>query len=393
MAEDRERVTRIRAALGDAGLDALVCRLPENLVLLAGYWPVIGRSAVVVPREGDPVLVAPGLEEEALRRSTVADIRTFQVWHLGDPAPDDALRALLRGIAADHGLRGKRIGIEASFEDVTPTQKVLEPWAPATLSRDLIANAFGDHLVDATNLLVQARGRKTQYELDRIRAAAEIAVFGLEAFTTAASPGRREADIAADIEHAVASRGAGHAGTVHARAQALIFSGEDRLTAFGWGVAPSSTRIVQNGDLIMVELSVVADGYYADLTRMRAAGQISPDLRRAYDAVREAQAAAVRAVRPGVAWAAVDAAARDLLQRRGYGKAFIHHTGHGVGFRYHEPIPFLHPEVQGVLEEGMVLTVEPGIYGPGIGGIRIEDNVAVGPAGAVMLSEYSRELN
>jgi len=392
MTEDRERGTRVQAALAAAGLDALVCRLPENLVLLAGYWPVIGRSAVVVPREGDPVLVAPSLEQEALRRTTIADVRTFRVWHLDDPAPDVVLGTLLRQIAADRGLRGKRIGIEASFEDLAPTQKILEPWAPATPSRDVLTEAFGDHLIDATNLLVETRGRKTPYEIERIRTAVEVAVFGLEAFAEAVALGRRDVEIAAAVEHAVATRGAGYSGTLHARAQALVFSGEDRLAAYGWGVAPSSTRVLQDGDLVMIELSVVADGYYADLTRMRAAGHVSAEVVEAYEAVREAQAAAVRAVRPGVAWAAVDAAARDILHARGYGKAFIHHTGHGVGFRYHEPIPFLHPQAQGVLEEGMVLTIEPGIYGPGIGGIRIEDNIVVGSTGAVMLSERSRDL-
>jgi Xaa-Pro dipeptidase len=98
------------------------------------------------------------------------------------------------------------------------------------------------------------------------------------------------------------------------------------------------------------------------------------------------------AVRPGAAWAAVDAAAREVLRARGYGDAFIHHTGHGLGFRYHEGIPFLHPAAQGTLEEGMVTSIEPGIYGRGYGGIRIEDDVAVGPAGPVVLSEFSRDL-
>ena len=137
---------------------------------------------------------------------------------------------------------------------------------------------------------------------------------------------------------------------------------------------------------------MVADGYYADLTRMRAAGRISAEAQEAYRAVREAQQAAVQAVRPGVAWAEVDAAARGTLRRHGYGDAFVHHTGHGLGFRYHEAIPFLHPEARGVLEEGMVTSIEPGIYGPGYGGIRIEDNVAVGADGPVILSECPREL-
>jgi Xaa-Pro dipeptidase len=392
MVQDRERATRTRAALAEAGLDALVCRLPENLVLLGGYWPVIGRSAIVMPIDGDPVLLAPAMEEDPLRKATVRDIRTFQVWHLTDPAPDDTLADLLRRVAADRRLAGKRIGIEENFEDITPTQKVLEPWAPASLSRKILADAFGERLVDATSVLSALRARKTPYELERVATAGKSGVFGLEAFFEAGDPRRREADIAAAVEHAVMTRGTGFEGVRHARAVALVYSGEARLSGQSWGYTQTSTRVVQDGDLVMIELSVVADGYYADLTRMRAVGRVSSEVEGAYHAVRDAQAAATRAVRPGAAWAFVDAAARDLLQARGFGDAFIHHTGHGMGFRYHEAIPFLHPRAQGTLEEGMVTSIEPGVYGPGYGGIRIEDDVAVGPTEPVILSQCSREL-
>jgi Xaa-Pro aminopeptidase len=392
MAHDQERMARIRTALARQGLDGLVCRLPENLVLLAGYWPVIGRSVVVIPAVGDPVLLAPAMEQEALEAAGVSDIRTFPVWRLGDPAPDESLRRLLRQVAADRRLAGRRIGLDDGFEDIAPTQKVLEPWAPAGASRQAVADAFGDNLADATPLLVELRARKTARELERIRVAGEIAAFGVAAFAEAAVPGRRDIDVAADVERAVATRGAGYRGAKHARAQAVVFSGVQRLQAYSWGFAPTPSRTIEAGDLVMLELGVVADGYYADLTRMRAAGRISAEAQEAYRAVREAQQAAVQAVRPGVAWAEVDAAARGTLRRHGYGDAFVHHTGHGLGFRYHEAIPFLHPEARGVLEEGMVTSIEPGIHGPGYGGIRIEDNVAVGADGPVILSECPREL-
>jgi Xaa-Pro dipeptidase len=392
MQGDEERALRIRDALARHNLDALICRLPENLVLLTGYWPVIGRSVVVVPAQGEPVLIAPSMEEEALREATVRDVRTFRVWHLTDPAPEESLRALLRQAATDRNLRGKRVGIDEGFEDIAPTQKILEPWAPGAASRRLIAEAVGDDLLDATGLLVELRARKTSRELERIRTACEIAGFGLEAFREAVAPGRREVDVAADVERAVVVRGTGYRGVRHARAHAMIFSGEERLLAYSWGVAPSSSRTLERGDLVMLELSVVADGYYADLTRMRAVGSVSSQVKEAFDAVREAHREAVRAARPGATWKDVDAAARTALRARGYGDAFIHHTGHGLGFRYHEAIPFLHPDAQGVLHEGMVTSIEPGIYGHGYGGIRVEDDIAIESQGPVVLSESPRDL-
>ncbi len=392
MAQDRERAARVRAALARAGLDALVCRLPENLVLLAGYWPVIGRSAIVVPAEGDPVLLAPAMEQDALEDITVSDVRTFRVWHLTDPAPDESLAKLLRQAAADRRLAGRRVGVDEGFEDIAPPQKVLEPWAPAAAARRLVADAFGTDPVDAAALLVELRARKTPRERERIGVACEIAGFGLEAFAEAVAPGRREVDVAAEVERAVATRGTGHRGVRHARAQALVFSGEERLRTYSWGFAPTSARTIEAGDLVMLELSVVADGYYADLTRMRAAGQVTPKAQEAYEAVREAHRAAVAAARVGAAWADVDGASRSALRARGYGEAFIHHTGHGLGFRYHEGIPFLHPSAQGVLEEGMVTSIEPGVYGPGYGGIRIEDDVALTADGPAVLSDAPREL-
>lgn len=392
MVRDRERLNRIQAVLTREKLDALVCRLPENLVLTTCYWPVIGRSAAVIPAEGEPVLLAPGMESEPLRNSGVEDIRTFRVWHVTDPSPEESLRRLLQEVASERKLVGRRIGIEENFDDISPTQKILEPWTPGPLSRKIVADAFGENLVDATPFLAELRARKTPYELQRIRIAAEIATFGAEAFARGVSPGRRDADVAAEVEHEVMARGIGYQGVRHARAQAVVFSGIERLQLYSWGFTWSSPRAIERGDLVMLELAVVADGYYADLTRMRAAGTITTKVQDAYDAVREAHAAAMRAVRPGAASAAVDAAARDVLRKRGYGDAFVHHTGHGLGFRYHEAIPFLHPESRGVLEEGMVTSIEPGVYGSGYGGIRIEDDVVVSSSGPLILTNSSRDL-
>jgi len=137
------------------------------------------------------------------------------------------------------------------------------------------------------------------------------------------------------------------------------------------------------------------DGYCCDLTRMAAVGTPSPEATRLYDAVREAQQAAINAVRPGVAASSVDAAAREILIGHGLGEAFGHGTGHGLGLEVHEEprVGRPRPETQQArLEPGMVFTIEPGAYLAGFGGVRIEDDVLVTETGSEVLTSVPRDL-
>jgi Xaa-Pro aminopeptidase len=151
-------------------------------------------------------------------------------------------------------------------------------------------------------------------------------------------------------------------------------------------LVPSSARKVEAGDLVMVELATVVDGYWSDLTYMAVAGQPTARQKEVHNAVLEAQQAAAGQMRPGARFSDPDGAARRVLHKAGLDSYFVHITGHGVGLRYHEFIPILLPGADGVLQEGMVASVEPGVYIEGFGGIRIEDNVAVGADGPQFLS-------
>lgn len=143
--------------------------------------------------------------------------------------------------------------------------------------------------------------------------------------------------------------------------------------------------------VVLIDWGARCVGYHSDLTRTFFLGSIPDRLRRIHELVLEAQAAAVEAVRPGVAFAEVDRSARDIIAKAGFGECFGHSTGHGVGLQIHEG-PTLHSRVKGTLEPGMVITVEPGIYLPGIGGVRIEDDVLVTKTGGRVLSRLSRGL-
>jgi len=380
------RIVQAQHALAAERLEAMICRLPEHLVMLAGYWPVIGRSALVVPASGAPMLFAPAMEEDALRRTWVSEIKTFPVWKLGDPLPDESLSRLLKDAVSALGLRGKRVGFEGSGdEDISPTQKVTEPWRPAD-STGAMLSSLGCELVDATPLLRRLRAIKTTEDLERLRISNQVAGFGLRAFLETVTEGRTEAEVAGAVEEAILAQGTGHHGTVHARGEALVFSGQKRLFQVGWGFAPSTSRRLRQGDLVMLELSTVADGYFSDLTRMATVGPPSTRQQELLDAVAAAQQAAILAIRPGVSGDTVDRAARDALKAADLAEQFIHITGHGLGFRYHEPVPLLYPGSTDVLETGMVTSVEPGVYDNEFGGVRIEDDVAVTSVGAEVLS-------
>jgi Xaa-Pro aminopeptidase len=136
----------------------------------------------------------------------------------------------------------------------------------------------------------------------------------------------------------------------------------------------------------MIELATIVDGYWSDLTYMAVAGQPNQRQKELHNHLLEAQQAAAQQMRPGASFSDPDTAARQVLEKAGLGEYFVHITGHGVGLRYHEFIPFLMPGASGTLEKGMVSSVEPGIYIPGFGGLRIEDNVAVGEDGPIFLS-------
>lgn len=391
---DQERRERVRRALAEAGLDALVCRLPEHVVLLAGCWPVIGRTLVLFPAAGDPILIAPRAERDWIDPA-LEDVRAFECWRLTDPPPEESLERLLRGAIEERGLAGKRIGIDAGvgFEDQAPSHRLTEPTGPAAPTAAIYALALrGAEMVDGTTLLYELRARKTAQEVERLRVVNEIAGFGIEAFHRAARPGVSEAAVAAAVEAAIMERGTGHKETKAAHGQAQVFSGP--RTVEGWFYPVTSRRVIQEGELVMLELGTVADGYWSDLTRtVVAGGRPTRQQAHLFEAQQAAHWAAFAAMRAGAIAADVDEVARQALTEHNLAEHFLHHTGHGIGFRYHEPIPFIHPSSMHVLASGMVTSLEPGLYSADFGGLRYEDNVLITNGEPEILSPFPRSLS
>src|SRR5438445_3789396 len=154
------RLQQLRSLMPREGLDALVCRLPENVVLLTGYWPVVGRSAAVLTLEHGPILLAPEMEAYAIQGAWAEDVHTFPVWRLVDPDPQDSLNELLAAVAARYGLKGRRVGYDGAFEDIAPTQRVAEHTSELQSRQYLVCRLLLEKKKNATHMHDDTIGRK-----------------------------------------------------------------------------------------------------------------------------------------------------------------------------------------------------------------------------------------
>jgi Xaa-Pro aminopeptidase len=232
------------------------------------------------------------------------------------------------------------------------------------------------------DLVETLRERKDSAEVALIEQAADTATRALEQTLSAISTGMTEYEVAGTLEKAL--RDAGSEGFPF---PSIVASGPRSALPH----ARSSDRRVQRGDFLLLDFGAEAGGYCADVTRTVVLGQASDEQRAVYEVVRIANERAVAAVRPGMSGREADAVARGYIERCGYGDLFGHSLGHGLGLEVHEA-PRLARTAEGALPEGAVVTIEPGVYRPGWGGIRIEDDVHLTPDGARVLTRFTRQL-
>ncbi len=389
---DEERIARVKSLMEREGLDAFICRLPENVLMLSGHWPLIGMTFFLLPVDGTPFCVAPRCdEEEAAGELWEGELISYPYGTLDAGDPLAAIAAVLKEACRGRGYG--RVAFEGSFESIAPPWNAAEPAIPAAPTRAMLDDVFGrGSLVDGTDLLHELRARKTPGEQAKLRRANEIAAIGLRAFRAIVEPGVAGAEIASFVQHSIVTEGTLRAGGGRVRAFAQVSTGPEETSRGYRPMVISTSRKLEEGDPALLELGVVVDGFWSDRTRVCVAGTPGPEQQRIFDAVVRAQEAAIGAVRAGVAAGDVDEAARSVLREAGFEKEFLHVTGHGVGLRYHEPSPLIRPGGETVLEPGMVHSVEPGVYDPAIGGFRVEDDVLVTETGAEVLGPADKAL-
>lgn len=221
---------------------------------------------------------------------------------------------------------------------------------------------------------------KTALEISRIKQAANITLRALAFAKKRLKPGRSELSIAADLERFIRQEGASCAAF-----ETIVASGPNS----SYPHARTSRKIIQEGEPVIIDMGVEYEGYKCDLTRTFFLGKIKPIIQRAARIVHQAQILAIKKIKPGVPARSIDLAARHFIEKQGFGKNFGHSLGHGVGLEIHEA-PSINQRNPALLQEGMVFTVEPGIYVPGRFGIRMEETVLVTSNGVEVLSVNHR---
>jgi len=286
-----------------------------------------------------------------------------------------ARKSVLQAVGEFLGHRRKRsrgwtLGIEA--EHFTIAEK--------TRLTDLLPT--GVRLKSAPALVERFRMIKDSDELKLIRAAVNLGAKLFDRALEVLRPGVKETEVAAEMEYA-----ARRAGAEEMSFSTIIASGARSALPHG----RASEQAIRTGGFVVCDFGVILSGYCSDQTRTVWVGAVPEDARKVYEAVREAQQAAIDVVRPGIAVGEVDAAARKVLRKAGLGRYFTHSTGHGVGLEIHE-VPRVAAAQKEILQPGMVVTIEPGVYFPGKWGVRIEDMVAVAASGCEVLTPTSKSF-
>jgi Xaa-Pro aminopeptidase len=393
LAEDLERARRVQEALSDSIFSALICSLPKHVLMLTGYWPVVGTSIAVVAKDGLTYLIVPQDEEQLAREGHADRILTFQPGSLEKltTAAEEAripLREVLDEIHLPEGAIGSDIGSHvepASYAAIHFYGSGVQQWV-----RELAPDC---HLHDAETLLAKLRSSITPLEMERVQLACALTgdafVAGLSALHSGITERR-----AADAFHSAfntSSSSFEHGERIESFFYCM--SGANSALA-GGAYARSRERILKPNDLIMIHCNSCIDGFWTDITRTYVAGSADRNQKAIYAAVFEAREAALSIIKPGVPAPEVDRAARDVLTRHGFGSEFTHQAGHGVGFDAISATsrPRIHPRSPDVLEAGMVFNIEPAVYIKGTGGIRHCDVVVVTQGGVEVLTPFQSRL-
>ena len=266
--------------------------------------------------------------------------------------------------------RGWTIGIEAEHFTIADKKRLTK------------ARPSGVTLKDAPPMVERYRMLKDDEEVGRVREAVNLGAKLFERALEVLRPGMKETEVAAEMELT-----ARRAGAEEMSFQTIIASGARSALPHG----RASEQVIRAGGFVVCDFGVILRGYCSDQTRTVWVGPVADDARPAYEAVREAQQAAIDAVRPGVALGEVDEAARKVLRKAGLSKNFTHSTGHGVGLEIHEA-PRVAAGQEEILQPGMVITIEPGVYFPGKWGVRIEDMVVVTAGGRDVLTPTRKDF-
>lgn len=347
------RLNNLRSKMAAAEVESLLIMRPENIRYVSGF----SGEGVLLVTHAEAVLITDGRFVEQSRLESPA-------WRLVLAA-----KSYLESLGAVASGRIQELAIEDDYITYRQFQQVQEKLPTVRLR-------------SAGGMVEQLRLIKDRWELEQIRQAGVITGAALMHLLGDLHDGMTESEAAGIMEHFMRSNGGGLPAF-----ETIVASGERGALPHGMATG----KKIRQGELIVFDLGATYNGYAADLTRTVCLGSFQPKQRDLYELVREAQEKALSGVKAGVTVGEVDALARQVIEAAGYGKNFNHNLGHGVGLAIHEE-PRLSPGGSLVLQPGMVITVEPGLYLAGWGGIRIEDTVLVTEQGYEVLTPVKKEF-
>lgn len=349
--------------IGITGVDAVAIVPGANMLYFTGlHFHLSERPTIAIFSEQGVAFIIPELEvtKLAARPDLEANVFSWTDEHGFTAAFQQAVDALKLGNSV--------LGVDGQ------TMRVFEYLA--------FQKAGGGEIQNVGKNLLEIRAIKTQQEVDAIREAIRLSEQALHRLMDWVKPGMTENEISGELGRLL--KEAGSSGEAF---EPLAQTGPNTALPHGF----PSERSLGKDEFLLIDFGGRRHDYPADITRTFCLGAPTGEMQKIYDTVLEANLAATAVAAPGVACGDVDKAARDVITKAGYGEFFIHRTGHGLGLEGHE-LPQIAAGVTETLEPGMVFTIEPGIYIPGLGGVRIEDNIHVTETGVEVLTQYPREL-
>jgi Xaa-Pro aminopeptidase len=388
---DTERKFRIQQALTEANWDAVICALPSDVLLLTGYWPVIGASVAICFREGPTILLVPEDEREIAEKGFADSMVSFAAETLVDlRSITDAVKPhLTAALQHLHSGRGT-IGVELAGSSQAASYLAIHLFGNnlADLAREALPHAT---LTPCEEWIRELQSVKTPFEIEKIRTACGIAgnSFEMGALRLRAGMDEREAAelFRAGLQSAKPARD-----FVRSGGFAFCMSGPNAAKACA-AYARTRHRTLEPDDTVMIHCNSYVDGFWTDLTRTYTLQPPDERQHRMRTAIFAAREAALACIQPGARAADVDAALRRTVTNFGLADFLRHGTGHGVGFSPMSAysIPQLHMKSLDILREGMVFNVEPAVYVDGYGGIRHCDMVVVTAAGYELLTHFQSD--
>lgn len=360
----KQRLEKVQTWMKSQDIQVSFITSPENVFYLSGYYcdPHERLLGLAIFQDEDPFLVCPAMEKPAAKKSGwdseiigLSDIDN--PWNLIQKAMKQRIN------------HASKVAIEKGHMNVERYEELRKLFPGSTF-------------VAAEAKLQRLRMIKDKHELKTIEEAAALADYAIEAGVSEIKEGKTELEVLSAIEYTLKQKGVSEMSFA-----TMVLSGTNGADPHG---EPGLTKI-KKGDFVLFDLGVVVDRYCSDITRTVACGDINDKQKEIYDTVLKAQLTAINASKPGVTAAEVDLAARHVIADAGYGDYFTHRLGHGLGLGVHE-FPSMTETNRLVLEEGMVYTIEPGIYVPEVAGVRIEDDVCITADGVKVLTKYPKEL-